>query len=518
MSEHELWNELGNLYFMSGAYDQAIHAYTRAISLDAGFGRPYSNLALVYVQKGKYGQAVELYRRSIELLADDREKAVTWNRLGHLHRQLKEYHQAVVAYQQADGLDPESDEDREEPGQAADQPLSFRPPEELPALEAYPEPVASDDVTEAPEASQHGPPLDELLPGPAQPDETPAADWENVSSGLPVEAEPGPDESLPEPAQPDEMPATDWENDSPGPPLEAEPAPFDAGMTEWHPLPDLAASEVAGGTWVLNEDSAVSAEQDGYYFDSVPADSPSEGPAPDATGQESYAAGVAVVQGKPAALLISQAVETAMQAQPAASPPDYAADESSRIELDIARFKRVVQINTRNAFGWDTLGGLYKLAGRYKEAITAYQQAIAIDSAKPFYHYHLGLVYAAEGRTEDAIAAFQKVVELDPGYCLAHATLAGYYRKMGLEELAQRHIEKALSDFIVEENEYNHACLQAICGNVDRAIELLEIALKNKQTIIDWVRRDPDLDFIRGDERFQALVASYTSEGTQQAL
>ena len=127
-------------------------------------------------------------------------------------------------------------------------------------------------------------------------------------------------------------------------------------------------------------------------------------------------------------------------------------------------------------------------------------------------------MYAAEGRTEDAIAAFQKVVELDPGYCLAHATLAGYYRKMGLEDLAQRHIEKALSDFIIEENEYNHACLQAICGNVDRAIELLEIALKNKQTIIDWVRRDPDLDFIRGDERFQALVASYTSEGTQQAL
>ena len=38
MSEHELWNELGNLYFMSGAYDQAIHAYQRSIQLDAGFG------------------------------------------------------------------------------------------------------------------------------------------------------------------------------------------------------------------------------------------------------------------------------------------------------------------------------------------------------------------------------------------------------------------------------------------------------------------------------------------------
>src|SRR5512142_2058664 len=63
MSEHELWNELGNLYFMSGAYNQAIHAYERSIKCDTSFGRPYSNLALTYVQQGKYEEAVELYRR-----------------------------------------------------------------------------------------------------------------------------------------------------------------------------------------------------------------------------------------------------------------------------------------------------------------------------------------------------------------------------------------------------------------------------------------------------------------------
>ena len=68
MSEHELWNELGNLYFLSGAYGQAANAYQRSIQLDTGFGRPYSNLALTYVQQGKFEEAIDLYRRSIELL------------------------------------------------------------------------------------------------------------------------------------------------------------------------------------------------------------------------------------------------------------------------------------------------------------------------------------------------------------------------------------------------------------------------------------------------------------------
>src|SRR3972149_372199 len=102
MSEHELWNELGNLYFLSGQYQQAVHAYRRSIQLDESFGRPYSNLALTYVQQGKYGEAIDLYRRSIELLGEAHEKALSWNRLGNVLRHLKDYKQAVLAYQNAD--------------------------------------------------------------------------------------------------------------------------------------------------------------------------------------------------------------------------------------------------------------------------------------------------------------------------------------------------------------------------------------------------------------------------------
>jgi tetratricopeptide (TPR) repeat protein len=183
--------------------------------------------------------------------------------------------------------------------------------------------------------------------------------------------------------------------------------------------------------------------------------------------------------------------------------------ELEEIEAGIAKFKRAVQVNPKNAYAWDALGTLYKSAGLYKDAILAYQQATSINPPKALYFHNLGLVYACEGRDEDAIGAFQRVVEIDPDYSLAHATLGGYYRKLGLEELAQKHIGKAMKNIYDSENEYNRACLEAICGNTDHAIELLGVALKNKQTYVDWILRDPDLDFIRQDPRFKQLVSDY---------
>ncbi|MBI3739400.1 MAG: tetratricopeptide repeat protein, partial [Chloroflexi bacterium] len=158
MSEHELWNELGNLYFMSGAYNQAVYAYNRSIQLDSSFGRPYSNLALAYVQQGKYSEAIDLYKRSIELLIDDDEKAVSWNRLGNVYRHLKDYQRAVVAYQRADELNPERAGEREDLGQLLYSSADGTPPHEdsktdeadQPQNEADPTPASNLDEVPTP--------------------------------------------------------------------------------------------------------------------------------------------------------------------------------------------------------------------------------------------------------------------------------------------------------------------------------------------------------------------------------
>jgi hypothetical protein len=81
---------------------------------------------------------------------------------------------------------------------------------------------------------------------------------------------------------------------------------------------------------------------------------------------------------------------------------------------------------------------------------------------------------------------------------------------MGLDELAKKHIGKAMKHIYESENEYNRACLDAICGNADQAIELLRAALENKQTYVDWVLNDPDLDTLRDDERYKQLIADFS--------
>ncbi len=174
-------------------------------------------------------------------------------------------------------------------------------------------------------------------------------------------------------------------------------------------------------------------------------------------------------------------------------------------EADIAAYRRVTEINPNNDRAWDALGSAYDSAGLHNEAIAAFEQAIALYPQRETYHYHLGIALAYLKKYDKAIQALQLVIALNPNYILAHCALAGYYRKLGREDEAQEHIKIALPS-MDNENEYNQACFNSISGDADRAIALLEIALKKHQIPPAMVRNDPDLDFIRKDPRFEALL------------
>ena len=661
MSEHELWNELGNLYFMSGAYNQAAHAYERSIQTKASFGRPYSNLALTYVQQGKYDEAIDLYRRSIELLADVKEKAISWNRLGSVYRHLKDYSKAVIAFQEADELDPLSADDfppdnpahhqaSPAPSSVLDKPVAevVEAPE-VPSLDVVvavpieePELQSFDVVVAAPVKEPDVQSLDIVVAVPVE--EPDVQSFDVVVAAVPEPPiaqginEPVTESKEPEPAlewwdvddqrvqaatqspaaiavaaedpttswtpadlsqfQQDlsQMPQTgslttwgdpDFDDDfelwspfDPTPDIEA-PDPDSEDISTWLPLPEeepLNLDELRVPPFVdemeeepealfvgepeVEPEASFAAEPEAEPESPFEWNDPevyhtisNEQFAPVVSLTSNVATGIEMVQGAEIAQNRQKAweikeVDVDVQERPtteftvtsqelagstetetvacAAGPelvqppsmevpplpevqvPDRDEEEMREIEMGIAKFRRVVQLNPRNAHAWDALGTLFKSAGLYKDAILAYQQAISNDSSKSLYYHHLGLVYACEGRDEDAIGAFQRVIEIDPEYSLAHATLGGYYRKLGLEELAQKHIGKAMKNIFDSENEYNRACLEAICGNATQAIELLNVALKNKQTYVDWILRDPDLDFIRQDPRFKQLISEYT--------
>ena len=119
----------------------------------------------------------------------------------------------------------------------------------------------------------------------------------------------------------------------------------------------------------------------------------------------------------------------------------------------------------------------------------------------------LGTVYRALGRHEEAIAEYQRAIELDKNNAAAYSSLAACYRKLGRE--AEYGIQiKIARELMAKESEYSRACLEAISGNVEEALALLQVALEKRQESLAWARRDPDFDFIRDDPRFKALVGS----------
>jgi len=517
MSEHELWNELGNLYFMSGAYEQAVHAYLRSIQMDSTYGRPYSNLAMTYVHQGKYDEAVKLFTRSLDLLADNREKAISWNRLGKVYRQLKDYPQAIAAFQCADELDPECKEGDEEPGQmlyaSSDPSIVFQANStQLPKLE---EAVASDPdqtpATPIPEMATAA----WIFSDSHQPEENASVDLETTSLTNWSDVDPDHKEIDWSPAFPKHTEiylssAVTEDSENEFAVVEEEPLDpsqkFDGDETQkefFEPSSiepaNMQPAETQSllyspGKWVNPSDAEHQASR---YAQDVTVDV-EELPSTSFVPVEEYEQEVNQTQEEPVQ------VESRDQAAAVNS------QENADLEAEIAKYKRVVQINDRNASAWDALGTLYKSAGLYEEAIQAHQQAISIDTTRASFQHHLGLAFAGAERDEDAIAAFQKVIELDPDHYLAHASLGGYYRKLGLEELAQKHIGKAMRYIYDSESEYNRACLEAICGNIDQAIDLLRTALEKKQTYVEWIIHDPDLDFIRDDSRFKQLISSYT--------
>jgi tetratricopeptide (TPR) repeat protein len=174
-------------------------------------------------------------------------------------------------------------------------------------------------------------------------------------------------------------------------------------------------------------------------------------------------------------------------------------------------FKKAIEINPTDTNSYIGLGGVYYELGRIDEAIAILQKAIELDPNDALSHSGLGYVYGQLGRTDEALVAYQKAVELEPSDGLSHASLAAVYRQLGQNSNYEKHISLA-RESLDNEDTYNRACVEAIAGNVAKAVTLLKQALTEDTDMRDWAKQDPDFDFIRDDPRFQALMGVSTAD------
>ena len=78
---------------------------------------------------------------------------------------------------------------------------------------------------------------------------------------------------------------------------------------------------------------------------------------------------------------------------------------------------------------------------------------------------------------------------------------------LGKDREAAKYYEKALENKPNAFNYYNLACAYAKYGEKDHAIEALQKAVDLGYGTKAFIEQDPDLNSIRGDERYKSIIA-----------
>ena len=86
-------------------------------------------------------------------------------------------------------------------------------------------------------------------------------------------------------------------------------------------------------------------------------------------------------------------------------------------------FQRVVKLQKKNPEGWNNLGAIEYLTGRYGNAISNYKRAIKLDKNSATYHSNLGTAYFDKKEYEAARKEYDTALKLDPEMLSHHGTV-----------------------------------------------------------------------------------------------
>jgi serine/threonine protein kinase/Flp pilus assembly protein TadD len=164
-------------------------------------------------------------------------------------------------------------------------------------------------------------------------------------------------------------------------------------------------------------------------------------------------------------------------------------------------------------------GYLYYANGRFAEgklaeAARLFERAAAVRTEDYQAHALAGLCYAGLHREVEARAAFERAaraaerhLELNPDDPRALYLGAIAWCRLGQVERGLEWGDRALA--LDPEDAgvlYNVACLNAVGGRPERALDLLEHGVESGFGHKEWIEHDPDLESLHGDPRYQAML------------
>jgi adenylate cyclase len=211
--------------------------------------------------------------------------------------------------------------------------------------------------------------------------------------------------------------------------------------------------------------------------------------------------------------------------------------------------QRAVELDAELAEAHTSRGLALSINGRHEEAEREFERAIELKPSLYEAYYFYGRDCVSQGKSDKAARLFAQAVAINPDNYEAFPFLAAARRKAGrLQDAmdadrrgvaaAEKHLEMypddaralylgagaliATGDAVraIEWAEraleavpdepsvlYNVGCMYSMMGNKERAIALVDEAVRKGFGYRAWLEQDGDLDPIRDDLRFQAILA-----------
>lgn len=173
-----------------------------------------------------------------------------------------------------------------------------------------------------------------------------------------------------------------------------------------------------------------------------------------------------------------------------------------------AHYTRAVEANPGDARAHSLRAWLLMRLGRREEALREARRAVELDPISMPAYNNLGAMYSYAGQEQRAAEAFQAGLALAPDAAALVANLALSYSDLGRHADAIRSAERALATLWAEPDAspYLIATAYAGLGDSERAFQMLEQAVKQRDDLVPDLGVDPVFNDLRGDPRMQRLL------------
>jgi serine/threonine protein kinase/Flp pilus assembly protein TadD len=220
----------------------------------------------------------------------------------------------------------------------------------------------------------------------------------------------------------------------------------------------------------------------------------------------------------------------------------------SNLETADGYSRKALELDPEMAEAHASRGLAVSLSKRYEEAEREFETAIRLNPQLYEAHYFFGRTSFQQGKYEDSIRHFGEASRVRPEDYQTAMLISLPYAGLGRDaemqtalrhglQVVERHLELNPDDAralylggvalaqvgerdralewadraLALDSEdsgvlYNVACVQALCGKRDRALELLEKAIQNGFGHREWLENDSDLEALRAEPRFQAML------------